>query len=57
MTNKQKKMLKRIILATVLMIALHFVPVDGLVRFGLYMVPYLTSAELWHCLCHYCRQG
>ena len=41
MTKKQKKMLKRIILATVLMIALHFVPVDGLVRFGLYMVPYL----------------
>ena len=41
MTKKQKKMLKRILIATVLMIALHFVPVEGLVRFGLYMVPYL----------------
>ena len=41
MTKKQKKMLKRIILATILMIALHFLPVEGMVRFGLYMVPYL----------------
>lgn len=42
MTKKQKKMLKRIILATALMILLHFVPAEGLVRFGLYLVPYLV---------------
>ena len=41
MTKKQKKMLKRIILATVLMVLLHFVPAQGLLRFGLYMIPYL----------------
>ena len=39
--KKQKKMLARIIIAAVLMVALHFVPAAGLVRFGLYMVPYL----------------
>ena len=41
MNKKQKKMLARIIIAAVLMVALHFVPAAGLVRFGLYMVPYL----------------
>ena len=41
MTKKQKKMLLRIIAAAVLMVALHFVPVEGFVRFGLYLVPYL----------------
>ena len=40
MNKKQKKMLWRIIVAAVLMVALHFVPVTGLVRFALYMVPY-----------------
>ena len=40
MNKKQKKMLWRIIVSAVLMIALHFVPVTGLVRFALYMVPY-----------------
>ena len=40
MTKKQKKMLWRIIVSAVLMVALHFVPVTGLVRFALYMVPY-----------------
>ena len=42
MTKKQKKMLARILVAAVLMIGLHFVPVSGAVRFLLYMVPYLT---------------
>ena len=42
MNKKQKKMLVRIIIASVLMIALNFVPVTGAVRFILYMVPYLT---------------
>ena len=41
MNKKQKTMLWRIITAAVLMVALHFVPVTGLPRFALYMVPYL----------------
>ena len=35
-------MLIRIIIAAVLMVGLHFVPVDGIIRFVLYMVPYLV---------------
>lgn len=31
----------RIIVATILMIVLHFAPVSGMVRFGFYLVPYL----------------
>ena len=42
MSKKQKKMLVRIIIAAVLMIALHFIPVRGYVRFLLYLVPYLV---------------
>lgn len=42
MSKKQKKMLARIIAATVMMICLKFVPVDGILRFLLYMVPYLV---------------
>ena len=42
MTKKQKKVLVRIIIAAVLVIALQFVPVKGYVRFGLYMIPYLV---------------
>ena len=41
MSKKQKKMLVRIIIAAALMIALHFVPVQGYARFVLYLVPYL----------------
>ncbi len=40
MTKKQKKVLYRIITAAVLMVALHFVPVEGYPRFALYLVPY-----------------
>ena len=40
MTKKQKKVLYRIIAAAVLMVALHFVPVEGYPRFALYLVPY-----------------
>lgn len=32
----------RIIVAAILMIVLHFAPVSGMVRFGLYLVPYLV---------------
>ncbi len=42
MSKKQKKMLIRIIAAAVMMIGLKFVPVDGIFRFLLYMVPYLV---------------
>ncbi|MBR1477471.1 MAG: cadmium-translocating P-type ATPase [Lachnospiraceae bacterium] len=40
MTKKQKKVLYRIIIAAILLMALHFAPVTGLVRFLLYMIPY-----------------
>lgn len=42
MTKKQKKVLFRIIIAAVLTVALHFVPVEGYLRFGLYLIPYLV---------------
>ena len=41
MNKKQKKMLIRILLAACLMIAMNFVPVTGMLRFALYLVPYL----------------
>lgn len=41
MTAKQKKNLTRILLSAALIIALHFVPVTGWLRFLLYMIPYL----------------
>ncbi len=41
MNKKQKKMLIRIIVAAVLLLVLHFMPATGLLRFGLYMIPYL----------------
>ena len=40
MTRKQKKMLLRILSAAAMMILLHFVPATGLLRLGLYLVPY-----------------
>ena len=42
MTKHQKTALLRICLAAALLIALHFVPVDGWLRFALYLIPYLT---------------
>ncbi len=41
MNRKQKKMLTRIIIATILMIALSFIPVKGYLRFILYLIPYI----------------
>ena len=41
MNKKQKRMLIRILIAAALMIALKFVPATGVVRFVLYMIPYL----------------
>ncbi len=40
MTKKQKKVLYRIIIAAVLLVALRFVPVDGWLKALLYMIPY-----------------
>lgn len=42
MNKKQKKMLVRIIIAAALMIILHFVPVKGIIRFLLYLIPYFV---------------
>ena len=41
MNKKQKKMLLRILLSAALLIALHFTPFTGAVRFLAYMVPYV----------------
>ncbi len=40
MTKKQKKMLIRILVSGFLMIALKYVPVDGIGKFLLYLIPY-----------------
>ena len=42
MNKKQKKMLARIIIASVLLIALHFVPITGIPRFICYLAVYLV---------------
>ncbi|MCM1327144.1 MAG: cadmium-translocating P-type ATPase [Bacteroidales bacterium] len=42
MTKKQKKTLYRIIIAAVLMIILHFVPIEGSLRLILYLIPYIV---------------
>ncbi|MDB3082961.1 cadmium-translocating P-type ATPase [Clostridioides difficile] len=41
MNKKQKNLLLRIIISTVLLIGLNFVKAEGIVLFGLYLVPYL----------------
>ena len=41
MNKKQKKMLARIIVSTVMLIILNFIPVTGLLRMSLYLVVYL----------------
>lgn len=42
MNKKQKKMLARILVAAALMVVLSLLPLEGYVRFGLFMVPYLV---------------
>ena len=42
MTKKQKKMLIRIIIAAVLLTALNFIPVKGILRMILFLIPYLV---------------
>ena len=41
MTKKQKKMLLRIIIASIMLVALNFISMTGIVRFLSYLVPYL----------------
>ena len=41
MNKKQRQMLIRIIISAVMMVALAFIPVQGIMRFGLYLVVYL----------------
>ncbi len=41
MNKKQKKMLIRIIVSAILMIGFNFLPFTGILRFALYLVPYL----------------
>ncbi|MCD8103888.1 MAG: cadmium-translocating P-type ATPase [Lachnospiraceae bacterium] len=42
MNKKQKKMLIRILAAAAMMVLLAVLPVDGYLRFGLFMIPYLV---------------
>lgn len=41
MSKKQKKTLTRIVIAAGMLVALHFIPVEGWPRFGLYFAAYL----------------
>ena len=52
MNKKQKKMLIRILVAAAMMAVLAFIPAEGVLRFALYMVPYLTVGYdiLWKAL-------
>ena len=52
MNKKQKKMLIRILAAAAMMAVLAFIPAKGVLRFALYMVPYLTVGYdiLWKAL-------
>ena len=52
MNKQQKKMLIRILAAAAMMAVLAFIPAEGVLRFALYMVPYLTVGYdiLWKAL-------
>ena len=57
MTKKQKKMLLRILISAALMILLHVIPVKGVIRFGLYLIPYLVVGhdilrKAWKGICN-----
>lgn len=49
MTKKQTKILLRILLAAVLILPAHFIPTTGLLRLGLFLIPYLIAGYdiLW----------
>ena len=42
MNKKQKKMLVRILIAAAMLIALHFIPISGILRLGLYLAAYMV---------------
>ena len=42
MNKKQKKMLIRIIVAAILVVAFSLLPIEGYIKFGLFMIPYLV---------------
>ena len=42
MSKKQRKMLIRILVSAVLLIGFHFLPVEGVMRFICYLIPYLV---------------
>ena len=42
MNKKQKKMLIRILISAALLIIFRFLPAEGALRFGLYLIPYLV---------------
>lgn len=42
MNKKQKKVLIRIFIAAVLMVGFSLLPVEGVLRFALFMIPYLV---------------
>ncbi len=41
MNKKQKKNLARILICAAMMVLLHFLPTEGILRFVLYMIPYI----------------
>ena len=42
MNKKQKKMLIRILVSAALLIGFNFLPFEGVLRFILYLIPYLV---------------
>ena len=57
MNKKQKKMLVRIIVSAAFIIILKFIPAEGLVRFALYMIPYMIIGydvlkKAWKGICN-----
>ena len=42
MTKKQKNLLIRILVTAAMLVVLHFLPATGLLRFFLYLIPYVT---------------
>ena len=57
MNKKQKKVLVRILTAAACMVLLELLPVEGYVKFALYMVPYLTIGydilkKAWKGICN-----
>ena len=42
MNKKQRRVLIRIILAAILIVGLSLLPLEGYLRFGLFMIPYLV---------------